>query len=83
MSFKVLNTEWERIIVDTIDPDIHRHLSGRDFTENDACLQNSNNTEIWKTIDIEEAREKYKDRFGKNPHHKMKLETIMERLIKK
>ena len=39
MSYNVLNMDWERITVDTIDPQIHRHLSGREFTENDACVK--------------------------------------------
>lgn len=32
------------------------------------------------TPDLEAARELYKEKFGEAPHHKMKLETIMEKL---
>lgn len=31
MAFKVLNEKGERVIVDSIDPKKHRHLSGREF----------------------------------------------------
>lgn len=33
--YRVLNTEWEKIIVSTIDTTKHRHLSWRDFTKDD------------------------------------------------
>ena len=33
MSYKVLNMDNERIIVEQINPTIHKHLSGRDFSE--------------------------------------------------
>jgi len=31
-------------------------------------------------VDLEQARLAYEDKFGKKPHHKMKLETILEEL---
>ena len=37
--FNVLNEEWEKIVVETINPKIHRHVSGREFTEDDACVK--------------------------------------------
>lgn len=37
--YNVLNNEWERVTVEVINPQIHKHLSGRDFTEDDACVK--------------------------------------------
>lgn len=37
--YNVLNLEGDRITVKTINPQIHKHLSGRDFTEDDACVK--------------------------------------------
>ena len=37
--YKVLNQEGERIVVKEINPQIHRHLSGREFNEDDACVK--------------------------------------------
>lgn len=37
--YKVLNNEGEKIVVKTIDPKIHFHLSGREFNESDACVK--------------------------------------------
>ncbi len=53
MPYKVLNVEWEKVIVDQIDPTIHKHLSWRDFNENDACIKEVVKEHI-EIIDIEE-----------------------------
>ena len=39
MPFKVLDQDWNKIIVDEINPDIHMHLSWRRFEESEACVQ--------------------------------------------
>lgn len=103
MSFKVINKEGETIVVDSINPTIHRHLSGREFTEDDVCISKPIISvdewskdwdksvwvvmeKVWNEILVkdfytdEEAIEKYKEKFGKKPHHKMKLETIIKNL---
>lgn len=36
--FNVLNQDGEKISVEVIDPTIHRHLSGREFSKDDACV---------------------------------------------
>ena len=36
--YNVLNKEWDRIVVKTIDVMLHRHLSGREFTKDDTCV---------------------------------------------
>ena len=33
--YKVLNKEWEKITVSTIDVTKHKHVSGRDFIKED------------------------------------------------
>jgi len=33
--YKVLNTEWEKISVSTVDVTKHRHVSGREFIKED------------------------------------------------
>lgn len=33
-----------------------------------------------ESIDLEQARLAYEEKFGEKPHHKMKLETIIEKL---
>ena len=95
MSYKVLNTEGERVIVDQIDPTIHKHLSGRDFNENDACINNpvviteDNVEEIWGIIDesaklnLQEAKEVYKEKFWEYPKGNPKLETLLKKIEEK
>ena len=81
------------IIVDRVDIQIHRHLSGREFTEDDACvkkvkekLPNTIKEEeasgINKTteMNIEDAREAYKTKYGKYPSNLMKIENIIAKL---
>ena len=99
MPYKVLNIDWDKIIVDEINPQIHRHLSGRDFTEDDRCVQVVNvknwawvektlEVEVWgnewleiKAIyDREQAIEAYKEKYGRRPSSKMKIENIIAKL---
>jgi hypothetical protein len=37
--YKVLNKEWKMIIVEKIDITKHKHLSWREFNENDLCIE--------------------------------------------
>ena len=93
MSYKVLNLEGEKIVVKEINPQIHRHLSGREFTENDACVK-----AWWKIIEKrekavdsfwdkdvnemsrEQAIEAYKEKYGRKPNWMMKTENIIAKL---
>ena len=54
MSYKVLNVEGDKIIVDQVDPTIHKHLSWREFTENDACIRKQINAKAFKDMDLPE-----------------------------
>ena len=94
--YKVLNQEGERLIVKTINTQIHRHLSGREFTEDDACVNIVIPESPYKWITMDEAvkqtwvyvvelnREKaieaYKEKYGKKPSHLMKTENIIAKL---
>ena len=50
--YRVLNEEWERIIVTTIDMTKHRHLSWRKFTKEDGF------DKIVKTIEPKKVEDK-------------------------
>ena len=78
MPYKVLNVEGERVIVDRIDPTIHRHLSGREFNENDACVKKEPELKVVeikeevienivsdkvKELTLQEAKEQYKEKY--------------------
>ena len=78
--YKVLNVDWDVIVVSEVDINIHRHLSGRDFNISDECLKTTVTVEVETGSDLEEAKLSYKDKFGKMPHHKMKLETIIDKI---
>lgn len=97
MSYNVLNNDWDKITVDVIDINIHKHLSGREFTEDDACVKqpvtnyndefeekvNREEKAIYaeiKEMDKEQAIEAYKEKYGRKPHPKAKLETIIAKL---
>ena len=89
MSYKVLNMDWDKIIVDEINPDIHLHLSWRRFTDEDWFCKKEEKTLIEKTkevikevneINMEEAREQYKEKYNRYPSSKMKLENIIAKL---
>ena len=95
-TYKVLNTEWETIVVDRIDPTIHKHRSGREFTEDDKCVinipespyANISMEEVCKTtwidFEVEYTREQaidaYKEKFGRKPSSRMKIENIIDKL---
>ena len=78
--YYVLNVDWDVIVVWEVDMNIHRHLSGRDFNIADECININATDEVETGSDLEEARLSYKDKFGKMPHHKMKLETIIDKI---
>jgi len=93
--YKVLNQEGDKIIVETINPEIHRHLSGREFTENDACVKTklevapkyvkAKEEDIVEVPHLEEltrkqAIEAYKEKYGRKPSSQMKTENIISKL---
>ena len=79
MGYKVLNQEWEIIIVDIINPQLHRHTSWREFTSDDACVK-VKELEEEKTMSIEQAREQFKVKYDRYPSSRMKLENIIAKL---
>lgn len=87
MPYKVLNQEGEVIIIDSIDPSIHKHLSWRDFDEGDECVKVKKEekvveeiTEELTDISVDELREQYKEKFWKYPSSKIRLENIKAKL---
>ena len=48
--YKVLNREWERIIVESINPALHRHLSGREFTEEELRFKSVKSSPVRKEV---------------------------------
>jgi len=94
MTYKVLNNDGDRIVVDTINPQIHKHLSWRDFNENDACVTSKvtrvetiNIAKDWiieegetKEMTREQAIEAYKEKYGRKPSSQMKTENIIAKL---
>lgn len=85
--FKVLDHEWNVIIVSEVDKLLHRHLSGREFTQEDNVVFKSKSIEVEiptielpKEITLEQAREMYKEKYWKKPNWMMKLETILSKL---
>ena len=94
--YNVLNNEWEKLIVKTINPQIHKHLSGRDFTEDDDCVISKDNTveviqeeieeldsqvnEITEELTRKQSIEAYTEKYGKKPSHLMKTENIIAKL---
>ena len=86
--YKVLNNENEVIIVETINPNIHRHTSWREFTDNDACIKlkeeikEKHNLSEQNFNDLSESTLKnmYKTKYWRYPSSKMKLENIIAKL---
>lgn len=88
--YNVLNMEGDKIVVETINPQIHKHLSGREFTENDACVKKTPmvkkeqmaelKIEVIEELSREQAIEAYKEKYGKKPSHMMKTENIIAKL---
>jgi hypothetical protein len=86
--YKVLNKEGNIIKVESIDVNLHRHLSGREFNENDTCLMvneliDNDSLKIIKKNSPEEREEAvkaYKEKYGKAPSHLMKTENIIAKL---
>lgn len=71
MSYKVLNPVWEIIIVDMVDPIIHRHLSWRQFNEKDNLIFENNK-------DREKFKKEYKKLYWKNPSSLYTTDSIIK-----
>lgn len=79
--YNVLNQDGDKIQVKTINPMIHRHLSGREFTQDDACVKETPKVlEITTEMTREEAIKAYKAKYNKTPSHLMKTENIIKKL---
>ena len=69
---------------------VHKHLSGRDFTEEELknfwskteTIKEELKEEVKeeKEITFKEAKDIYKEKFWRNPSSKMKLETILDKI---
>lgn len=67
---------WKDGVLHRVEPhDLHNHLA-QGYT-----LTNEPEPEPEEEgADLEAARQLYFEKFGEKPHHKMKTETIMEKL---
>ena len=71
MSYKVLNPVWEIIIVDMVDPIIHRHLSWRQFNEKDNLVFANNK-------DRKKFEKEYKKLYWQKPSSLYTTESIIK-----
>lgn len=77
--YNVLNTEWERIVVETINTQIHKHISGREFTEDDACVKKITiDNNIMNPNTLQEDLEEVKPTDADIEHRIMSREEAIE-----
>lgn len=71
---------WKDGVQYRVDPmALQRHLAAGYTLENEPVVASIEEpAEI--DLDLEQARLAYADKFGEKPHHKMKFETILEKL---
>lgn len=59
--------------------DLYNHLQAGYTLENVPAKKETKTDDV-PEMDLEQARLAYADKFGEKPHHKMKFDTILEKL---
>ena len=85
MSLKNVMTKKGDLIVIDSDKEKDRqtkylHRSGVAFEGSDVILESKTEEEIKEEINMETAREMHKEKFGRYPSSKTKLETILDKI---